>query len=223
MIPRQMRSRLTLLLPFLLLLGATAGCRQGPWTLWNSYTSHFVDAQGRVIDPQGGDRTTSEGQSYALFFSLVNNDQERFDQVLKWTQTNLAQGDLGTHLPAWLWGKSNQGEWKALDSNPAADSDVWIAYSLLEAGRLWNKPAYGNLGRQMMGLVARHEVAELPGFGMMLMPGPTDLFAHKGTWTVNPRYVPLFIFERFSAIQPSGPWGAIAMNIPRLLRQSARH
>lgn len=223
MIPREMRVRLLLLIPFLCLLGGTGGCKQGPWTLWNAYTSHFIDAQGRVIDPQGGSRTTSEGQSYALFFALVNNDPARFDQVLKWTQTNLAQGDLGTHLPAWLWGKSKEGEWKILDPNPAADSDAWIAYSLVEAGRLWNKPAYSNLGRQMMGLIARQEVADLPGFGMMLMPGPTAFFNHKGAWTLNPSYVPLFIFERFSAIQPSGPWGAIAMNIPRMLKQSTRH
>jgi endo-1,4-beta-D-glucanase Y len=223
MMPRKMRPRLVLLLPFLFLLGSTGGCRQGPWELWNAYASHFIDAQGRVIDPQGGGRTTSEGQSYALFFALVNNDQTRFDQVLTWTQTNLAQGDLAAHLPAWLWGKSKQGEWKTLDPNPAADADVWIAYSLVEAGRLWKKPVYANLGREMMGLVAREEVAELPGFGMMLMPGTTALFTHKGTWTLNPSYMPLFIFERFSAIQPAGPWGAIAMNIPSLLRQSSRH
>ena len=223
MIPREMRSRLTLLVPFLFLLGGTGGCRQGPWTLWNAYASRFIDPQGRVVDPQGGGRTTSEGQSYALFFALVSNDQARFDQVLKWTQANLAQGDLATHLPAWLWGKSKEGEWKTLDTNPASDADVWIAYSLVEAGRLWNKPAYSSLGREIMGLVARQEVAELPGFGMMLMPGPSALFTHKGTFTVNPSYVPLFIFERFSSIQPSGPWGAIAMNIPRLLKQSSRH
>jgi endo-1,4-beta-D-glucanase Y len=223
MIPREKHIRLMLLGPFLLLLGGTGGCRQGPWTLWNAYASRFIDPQGRVVDPQGGNRTTSEGQSYALFFSLVNNDQTRFDQLLKWTQTNLAQGDLSKHLPSWLWGKSKDGEWKTLDPNPAADSDAWIAYSLVEAGRLWNKPAYSNLGREMMGLIARQEVAELPGFGMMLMPGPTPFFMHKGTWTLNASYVPLFIFERFSAIQPSGPWGAIAMNVPRLLKQSSRH
>ncbi len=223
MIPREMRSRLLLLVPILLFLGGSGGCKQGPWTLWSAYASRFIDPQGRVIDPQGGGRTTSEGQSYALFFALVNNDPARFDQVLKWTQTNLAQGNLAAHLPAWLWGKSKEGEWKVLDTNPAADSDVWIAYSLVEAGRLWKNPAYSNLGREMMGLVARQEVAELPGFGMMLMPGPAALFTHKGAWTVNPSYVPLFIFDRFSAIQPAGPWGAIAMNIPRLLKQSARH
>jgi endo-1,4-beta-D-glucanase Y len=33
----------------------------------------------RVIDRQGGDRTTSEGQSYGLFFALVANDRARFE------------------------------------------------------------------------------------------------------------------------------------------------
>jgi endoglucanase len=204
-------------------MGTTGGCRQGPWTFWNAYAAHFIDGQGRVVDPQGGGRTTSEGQSYALFFALANNDQARFDQVLKWTQDNLGSGNLATHLPAWLWGKSKEGDWKTLDASPAADSDVWIAYSLVEAGRLWKRPAYTSLGRQMMGQIARQEVAELPGFGMMLMPGPTQLFLHKGTWTLNPSYVPLFIFQRFAVIDPAGPWRAIAIDTPRFLRESARH
>ena len=223
MIPWEMRSRRLLLVPILFLVATTGGCKQGPWTLWTSYATHFIDGQGRVVDPQGGGRTTSEGQSYALFFALVNDDKAHFDQVLKWTETNLAGGSLGAHLPAWLWGRSKEGEWKALDLTSAADSDVWIAYSLVEAGRLWKNPVYTNVGKQMMTGIAKQEVTELPGFGLMLMPGPTALFLHKGTWTVNASYVPLFIFERFAAIDPAGPWGAIAENIPRLLRQSARH
>ena len=223
MIPREMRSRLLLLIPILLLLGGTGGCKQGPWTLWNAYASRFIDAQGRVIDPQGGGRTTSEGQSYALFFALAEQRPGALRPGAEMDPDESGRRQSGTHLPAWLWGKTKEGEWKALDPNSAADSDVWIAYSLVEAGRLWKNPTYSNLGREMMGLVARQEVAELPGFGMMLMPGPTALFTHKGTWTVNPSYVPLFIFERFSAIEPAGPWGAIAMNIPRLLKESGRH
>jgi endoglucanase len=223
MIPLLMRSRRKLLVPILFLVAATGGCKQGPWMLWDAYATRFIDEQGRVIDPQGDNRTTSEGQSYALFFSLADNDRPRFDQVLKWTQANLAAGNLGAHLPAWLWGKSKEGDWKTLDANPAADSDAWIAYSLLEAGRLWKNPAYTNLGRQMVAQIARYEVAELPGFGPMLMPGPTALFSRKDTWTVNPSYVPLFIFQRFAAVDPGGPWGAIAKNIPRLLREGARH
>jgi endo-1,4-beta-D-glucanase Y len=44
------------------LFTAAGGCKQGPWTLWDSYAARFIDGQGRVIDSQGGGRTTSEGQ-----------------------------------------------------------------------------------------------------------------------------------------------------------------
>jgi endoglucanase len=213
-----MRARLAVLL---LLTAAGGGCRQGAWETWNSYASHFIDANGRVIDRSAGDRTTSEGQGYAMFFALADNDRARFDLLLAWTQANLAGGNLGTHLPGWLWGKAPTGEWKLLDANPASDADCWMAYSLVEAGRLWKEPTYLLLGRQIMAMVAKQEVAELPGFGSMLMPGITSYFQHGAVYTLNPSYLPLFVFDRFAEIDPAGPWGAIAMNTPLLLRQSA--
>ena len=210
------------LIACLLMLAATGGCKQGPWTLWNSYAARFIDAQGRVIDPQGGDRTTSEGQAYALFFALAGNDRATFDRVLAWTRNNLASGDLETHLPAWLWGKDKDGAWKTLDPNSASDADVWMAYTLVEAGRLWRVPAYTNLGRQMMAQIVKNEVADLPGFGPMLLPGPTG-FQHGRFWTLNPSYMPVFIFERLAAEDPAGPWKQIALGIPGMLEASARH
>src|SRR5208282_3953777 len=116
---------------------------------------------------------TSEGQAYAMFFALADNDRRTFERVLAWTQVNMADGDLATHLPGKLWGQGQDGEWMLQDSNPASDSDVWMAYALVEAGRLWNAPAYSSLGRGMMAQIAKTEVADLPGFGPMLMPGPT--------------------------------------------------
>jgi endoglucanase len=200
----------------------TGGCRQRPWPLWGSYAARFIDAHGRVIDPQGNARTTSEGQAYALFFSLTVNDRACFDRVLNWTQANLSNGDLQTRLPAWLWGKDKDGQWKTLDPNSASDADIWMAYTLVEAGRLWKYPLYANLGRQMMAAIAKNEVADLPGFGLMLLPGP-DGFHHNRIWTLNPSYLPLFIFERLAVVDPAGPWRQIASGIPRLLQQSARH
>ena len=220
------RARLWSLL-FLPMLAVAGGCKQGPWTLWNAYAARFIDTQGRVIDPHGDDRTTSEGQAYALFFALADNDRSSFDRLLTWTQANMASGDLKTHLPGWVWGKSKEGEWKLLDSNSASDADVWMAYTLVEAGRLWGWDDYSNLGRHMMAQIARSEVVDLPGFGAMLMPGSSG-FVHEDppqhrSWTVNPSYLPLFIFERMAVIDPSGPWQKIALGIPRLLRQSAVH
>jgi endo-1,4-beta-D-glucanase Y len=106
---------------------AIAAQKAAPSPLWEGYASFAINDQGRVIDHQGGDRTTSEGQSYGLFFALVANDRVRFDQLLKWTSDNLAGGDLGAKLPGWLWGKSPAGEWQILDQNSASDADLWIA------------------------------------------------------------------------------------------------
>ena len=81
-----------------------AGAAQD-WPLWKGYTAAFMDSQVRVIDRDQGDRTTSEGQAYAMFFALVAQDRSRFDGLLRWTESNLADGDLSTHLPALLRNK----------------------------------------------------------------------------------------------------------------------
>jgi endo-1,4-beta-D-glucanase Y len=206
----------------LLLLSVAGGCKQDSWPLWNAYAGRFIDTQGRVFDPKSDRHTTSEGQAYALFFALAANDRARFDRVLSWTQANLAMGDLETHLPAWLWGRNKDGKWVALDANSAADADVWMAYSLIEAGRLWNDKVYAFLGQKMLDQIAQNEVVNLPGFGPMLMPGSSG-FKHGQSYILNPSYLPCFAFERFASVDPHGPWRQIAAGIPRLLAGSARH
>lgn len=210
---------------FLMLLLAVAptGCRAQAWPLWQAYTAAFVDGQGRVIDHQRGDLTTSEGQAYGMFFALVANDRSQFDKLLAWTQLNLAEGDLTAHLPAWKWGRAANGQWKALDTNAASDADLWMAYTLIEAGRLWREPRYAELGKLLAGRIAEQEVATLPGFGPMLLPGATGYQLDAATWILNPSYVPLPLLVRLAKVDPSGPWAAIAANVPLLLEKSARH
>src|SRR5438034_9677540 len=97
-----------------------ANCSAQDWTpLWKSYTAGFMDNQVRVIDHDAGDRTTSEGQAYGMFFALVANDRARFDGLLRWTELNLAGGDLSARLPAWWWGQGAAKSWGVRDSNPA--------------------------------------------------------------------------------------------------------
>jgi len=189
--------------------------------LWQAYSAHFLSGDGRVVDPQGADRTTSEGQSYALFFALVNNEPIRFATILRWTQTNLAGGDLGAHLPGWSWGKAQDGHWGVLDGNSAADSDVWIAYDLIEAGRLWKQPQYVALGRRMLIEIAGREVVTQPDRGSMLLPAPTGFRAANG-WITNPSYLPLFVLNRLAKVDPAGPWISIAINTPALVAGSSR-
>ena len=189
--------------------------------LWQAYSKKFISGDGRVIDPQNGDWTTSEGQSYAMFFALVNNDRGRFDKLVAWTTANLAQGDLGGHLPSWSWGKAKDGSWGPLDPNSASDSDLWIAYDLIEAGRLWNDLNYSTAGKRLANLVARKEVVSLPGFGPALLPAAVG-FKLTRSWVLNPSYTPLFILDRLAAVDPAGPWADIAAMVPVLIEQSQK-
>jgi endoglucanase len=211
---------------FLAATAAQAGNNQGqvgldPGRLWQAYANRFISDDGRVIDPQVGDRTTSEGQSYALFFALVNNDRARFDKLLAWTQSNLAANDLGGHLPAWSWGKNKDGHWGTIDPNSAADSDLWIAYDLIEAGRLWKDRHYSSIGQRLASLIADKEVANLPGLGPVLLPGSAG-FRFQRFWVLNPSYTPLFVLNRLAAVDPEGPWANAATVLPSLLARSAK-
>jgi endo-1,4-beta-D-glucanase Y len=187
---------------------------QGNWPLFENYARHFVDPQGKVMDPDRNGMVTSEAQSYALFFSLVANDPNRFREILDWTQKNLAQGDLSQHLPAWSWGKKPDNSWGILDGNSASDADLWVAYSLLEAGRLWGNSAYSVRGKQMLSLIARYEVVNVPLIGMVMIPGRTGFVLGHETWILNPAYLPMPLLLGAGREDPAGPWTGMAAHLP---------
>jgi endo-1,4-beta-D-glucanase Y len=206
-----------------LTVGLVTTCTAQEWTpLWRSYAAAFMDGQIRVIDRDDRDRTTSEGQAYALFFALVANDRPRFDRLLHWTARNIADGDLGARLPAWLWGQAPDGQWRVLDDNSASDADVWMAYTLLEAGLAWKEPRYTALGQAIAARIAADETALLPEFGWVLVPGGRG-FKDGDSYRLNVSYVPLQVFVRLGDLLPDGPWRQIAANIPALVGRSAPH
>ncbi|MBI4909625.1 MAG: cellulase [Acidobacteria bacterium] len=196
-------------------LGATES-----WDLWERYATRFMSGGGRVIDPGIRNGTTSEGQAYAMFFALVANDRKRFAQLLDWTEKNLAGGDLGSHLPSWSWGESAGGRWGVLDDNSASDADLWMAYSLLEAGRHWNEARFSALGRRLAGRIASSEVEHLPHLGTVLLPGYRD-FKTGDRIFFNVSYLPVQVLSGIAAHCPTGPWRNLAGNVPRLVKASS--
>lgn len=193
---------------------AAASC----WPAWEQFKTDLISADGRVIDPAQGRISTSEGQAYGLFFALVANDRERFQQLLAWTENNLAGGNISKHLPAWKWGQDKQGTWRVLDSNNASDADLWMAYSLLEAGRLWAVAEYRELAIEILWRIAAQTLRPLPGLGVMLLPGDRGFVTAQGT-RLNTSYLPPQILERFTELAPL--WDELANNSRKLLLQSA--
>lgn len=89
---------------------ATQAAQQCDWPAYRIFVERVVQADGRVIDRStDAQQTTSEGQSYGMFFALVANDRATFDRLFNWTRSNLSANQFDANnvrLPAWQWGKS---------------------------------------------------------------------------------------------------------------------
>ncbi|MDE3106384.1 MAG: cellulase, partial [Acidobacteriota bacterium] len=201
---------------------ALSGCRRSAsWPSYQGYLRSALQSTGRIADHTAGERTTSEGQAYALFFALVSNDRTHFDQILRWTEDNLAGGDLSAQLPAWSWGRAADGSWRILDANPASDADLWMAYTLLEAGRLWHNPRYTSLGTALADQIARQEVILIPALGATLLSGPHGFHPYPDTWLLNPSYMPPQLIAGLASYDPQGPWGAVLSSVPVVVAQGS--
>ena len=200
------------------LTAASAGAATGVWPMWDQFKAANIDANHRVIDFSDKRAiTTSEGQSYAMFFALIADDREAFDKLLLWTEQNLAKGDMTRHLPSWLWGRTGGASWGTIDTNNATDSDLWIAYNLLEAARIWNAPEYAVKARAMMELLKK-DVRRVANLGPVLLPGSRG-FDHNDYIKVNPSYYPVFILRRFALEDVF--WTDVAEATVRLLVRTA--
>ena len=195
-------------------------CGEISWPRWSDFKTHFVQPDGRVVDastPQ--QHSSSEGQSYAMFFALVANDRVTYDKLWRWSIDNLAGGDISANLPAWFWGRNPEGQWGVLDKNSASDADLWFIYSLLEAGRLWGREDYIRDARSLLKNVEAQEIDELPRLGHMLLPGLQG-FVHpdEGLWQLNPSYQPVPVLRRLAMASPRGPWSDIAINQGKMIK-----
>ncbi|MBO7172791.1 MAG: cellulase [Burkholderiaceae bacterium] len=202
------------------LIGLGLGAQAQAWDQWEAFKQTSIES-ARVIDHSDSRLiTTSEGQSYALFFALVANDRVAFDEILQWTEKNLSAGSLEKTAPAWLWGKDvkkGRVTWKVLDVNNAVDSDMWIAYSLLEAGRLWNRPDYTAKAHGMLKAL-QSQIRYIRNLGHVLLPGRYG-FENETEIILNPSYYPLFILKRFALEDAS--WSKVYDGSLRVILRSS--
>lgn len=202
---------------------AAASCI-APWPAWQQFKTTFMRPDGRIEDADTPrQQTVSEAQAYALFFALVADDRAAFERILSWTENNLAQGDLSAHLPAWWWGRRDDGSWGVLDSNAASDADLWMAYTLGEAGRLWHERRYSALSRLLARRILAEETATLPTLGLTLLPGPTGFHPTDHSWRLNPSYAPVQLLRRLAANDSAqaAQWQALAASAVQLIERSA--
>jgi endoglucanase len=182
---------------------AKPGCG---WPAWEAFRHRFMQNDGRIIDFSADSHSTSEGQAYGLFFALVANDRAAFDLMLNWTRANLAQGDLTARLMAWHWGKKPDGSWGVLDENAASDADLWLAYTLYQAGAIWQDARLRAMAELLQARIERELIIKQPGVGPVLLPGPQGFALKSGGWKLNPSYLPPQVLTGLAHEATRGPW-----------------
>lgn len=58
---------------------------------WAGYKMKFILTNGRVVRPEDGNDTVSEGQAYGMLFAVYMNDKKTFDKCFQWAEQNLSR------------------------------------------------------------------------------------------------------------------------------------
>jgi endoglucanase len=177
---------------------------------WDSYRKKFIQGDGRVIDYEASDRSTSEGQAYAMLRAVLIDDPATFALTLNWSQNNLQRQEGGKatdSLWVWKWGRKDDGSWGTIDNNFASDGDIDAITALIFASRRWNRPEYLELAK--IKLKDLWNLSTAPGMvgKRYLLPGPVAAFVpNESTLYLNPSYLTPYAFRIFAQIDREHDW-----------------
>jgi endoglucanase len=197
---------------------------------WNAYRDRFIQGDGRVIDRESADRTTSEAQAYALLRSVLMDDSSTFERVLNWGENNLQRrgldGNRSDRLWAWQWGQNlEKNQWLPLDANFASDGDIDALTALIFAGRRWQRSDYLDLAK--LKLKDLWSLSVLPisgtkGTTHYFLPGPKAAFQMQPNQVLlNPSYLAPYAFRLFAQIDSDHDWLSLVDSSYDLLASSA--
>ncbi|HYX14706.1 MAG TPA: glycosyl hydrolase family 8 [Nostoc sp.] len=192
---------------------------------WDSYRQRFIQSDGRVIDYEASDRSTSEGQAYALLRAVLINDPATFALTLNWSENNLQRqvgGKPTDSLWAWKWGRKEDGNWGVIDSNFASDGDIDAITALILASRRWHQPKYLELAKlKLQDLWNLSTISKTQG-KRYLLPGPVAAFVpDASTLYLNPSYFAPYAFRIFAQVDPQHDWLSLVDSSYQVLEDSA--
>lgn len=193
---------------------------------WAIYRQQFIQQDGRVIDFQASDRSTSEGQAYAMLRAVLINDTSTFAQTLNWAEKNLLRvdetGKPSDQLWAWKWGKNEAGKWGAIDRNFASDADIDAITALILASRRWQRLEYLELAREKL-MDLWNFSTTVQGGKRYLLPGPKEAFVPSpNTIYLNPSYFAPYAFRLFAQVDPNRDWLSLVNSSYQVLEKSSQ-
>ncbi len=142
-----------------------------------AFLDTYADADGRVVRRDQGGDTVSEGQAYGMLIALVADDEERFEEIWRWTRSQLMRDD---GLLSWRW-----DDGAVVDPASASDAEIDVLRALLLASDTFEEPSYAADARELGDAVLEHQTIR-SGDDLVLVAGE---WATRSPAWFNPSYV----------------------------------
>lgn len=192
---------------------------------WVAYQQRFIQADGRVIDREDGDRSTSEAQAYAMLRAVFVNDPTTFARTLEWSEKNLQRQLAGLRVDqlwVWKWGRNPNGKWGIIDRNFASDADIDAITALILAYRRWHRPEYLKLAKAKLQDLWNLSTVAIPEGKRYLLPGPREAFQPQpNILQLNPSYLAPYAFRLFAQVDQAHNWLSLVDSSYQVLEHSA--
>src|SRR6185312_9129639 len=161
--------------------------------MYNKWKSTFVTGTGastKVIRPENGNDTVSEGIGYGMLIAVYVGDQTLFDGLWQYSQASghVAKGTLMNWcLPAGGGSCSASG-------GSATDADEDIAFALIQAGKRWGGQ-YASQATMVINDIWSYDIDK----SSMLPTGGSNYSTTSGSPT-NPSYFAPAFYRAFAAV-----------------------
>jgi endoglucanase len=182
-----------------------------PVSLARQFLRDYATNDGRILRRDQGSDIVSEGQAYGMILAEVAGQPATARTIWSWTHAHLQRSDRLMSFHA-----SSSG--KVLDTQPASDADVLMAWALLRY-RGVDATALHADGREIANAVLAQETVTAPDGTTLLTAGP---WATGSPAALDPSYWMPPIFVALARETGDNQWKTLAADSVRTLRAITR-
>jgi endo-1,4-beta-D-glucanase Y len=158
-------------------------------TAYQNWKAAFFDGT-KVIRPENGNDTVSEGIGYGMLIGVFMDDKPMFDTLWAYAKSHFdSKGLMNWCVPA--------GSGSCSGSGSATDGDEDMAYALLMASKQWGGGAYASDAATLISNIFTHEVS-----GNILEGG--DGFNNNNE--IDPSYFAPSYYRTFAMVDSGHNW-----------------
>jgi endo-1,4-beta-D-glucanase Y len=171
---------------------------------YNMWKATFVK-NGKVIRPENGNDTVSEGIAYGMLIAVNMNDQTLFDSLYSTWKANTSPG-TGT-LMTWCLGSGGGTTGTACPTSggTATDADEDAAFALLQAEKVWGGGDYKAAAMKTIADIWNYDI---DGTGTKLPKGGSR-YGSPATDVTSASYFAPAYYLSFLAVDAIHDWKAV--------------